>query len=196
MIHNLIEKGCLCGPPVSSSQSDCFYRRHIGCMMSNFKSLAIEHDIRAGKGSCDSLWTTTKVEIMYGCYITVWKTPCNLHPPNNLGDAEWGSNVTFTNSWVMLNFCLVAWIWRSIDSLCGSESFNGNETGSQILSQFVDLWGRAESVETRFLIPVKIIQGREIQLGVILWRGDAEATWQKGQQEQRPLHWTRKAKQN
>lgn len=39
----------------------------------------------------------------------------------------------------MLDFFLVAWIWRSIHSLCDFENLNGNETGSQILLQIVDL---------------------------------------------------------
>lgn len=108
----------------------------------------MKHDIGAEK---KKLWLTVDYHwdsAMHGCYTTVWKAPCNLHPSNSLGDAGGDSNVTFINSWVMLNFFLVAWIWRSIDSLCDSEDFNGNETGSQILSQLVGLWRQAESLQT------------------------------------------------
>lgn len=108
----------------------------------------MKHDIGAEK---KKLWLSVGYHwdsAMHGCYTTVWKAPCNLHPSNSLGDAGGDSNVTFINSWVMLNFFLVAWIWRSIDSLCDSEDFNGNETGSQILSQLVGLWRQAESLQT------------------------------------------------
>lgn len=103
MVHNH-RKGCLCRPPVSSSQSDCFCRRHVDCVKSNVKSLALERDIGAKKKklwlSVECHWDRDHVWVLHHSLKNTLQSPAL----QQLGRCRGRCNVTFINSWVMLNF--------------------------------------------------------------------------------------------
>lgn len=57
----------------------------------------------------DKLWGLLRYRSLR--YITAWKSPCHLQHWNNVEGMQWGNNVTFINSWVMLD-----------DSSCGLDT--------------------------------------------------------------------------
>lgn len=200
MVHVLIEKGWLSGPPISVSQSVSTASTLIAWeVMLNTQRSNMTLELK--RRGCDSLSTTAKTETT--TWVVYHSLKITLQSPVLRQLRRCGMREAAVWPLQIAELCSILWVFSS----CGLDM--EKHTQPVWLRKLQRKWNRKPdpftacwSVKTHKVCRYSFYPQQKKSgewnpaVGGILRRGDAEATWQKSKQEQRPVHWARKTKQN